>query len=308
MKFESLLDAIGNTPLIRLHDLSRETGWDVYGKWEARNPAGSVKDRIAWAMVRAAEQDGRLVQGGTIIEPTSGNTGIGLAWVAAARGYRAMVTMPETASIERRLMMRGFGAEVILTPGPEGMSGAVRKAHELQTTVPGSVILQQFENPANAAIHYETTGPEIWRDIEGRLDVFLAGVGTGGTITGAGRYLKEQNPALTVVAVEPAESPVLAGGPPGPHRIQGIGAGFVPAVLDSHIYDVLEEVKDQDAIDQARRLMRAEGLAVGISSGAALQGARQSLPRIGKTGIAVVVLPDHAERYLSTALFAEERP
>lgn len=307
MKFESLLDAIGNTPLIRLHGVSQQTGWAVYGKWEARNPGGSVKDRIAWAMVRAAEAEGRLVPGGAIIEPTSGNTGIGLAWVAAARGYRAIVTMPETASVERRMMMRGFGAEVILTPGPEGMSGAVRKAQNLQKTIPGSVILQQFENPANAAIHYETTGPEIWRDTEGRLDVFLAGVGTGGTITGAGRFLKEQNPHLTVVAIEPAESPVLSGGTPGPHRIQGIGAGFVPAVLDAHVYDVLEPVKDQEAITEARRLMREEGLAVGISSGAAIQGARQALPKIGKTGTAVVVLPDHAERYLSTALFAEER-
>ncbi len=307
MKFESLLDAIGNTPLIRLQGVSQETGWNVYGKWEARNPGGSVKDRIAWAMVRAAEHEGRLVPGGTIIEPTSGNTGIGLAWVAAARGYRAIVTMPETASVERRMMMRGFGAEVVLTPGPEGMSGAVRKAQDLQRTIPGSVILQQFENPANAAIHYETTGPEIWRDTAGRLDVFLAGVGTGGTITGAGRFLKEQSPHLMVVAIEPAESPVLSGGNPGPHRIQGIGAGFVPAVLDPHVYDALEQVNDQEAINAARRLMREEGLAVGISSGAALQGARQALPKIGKTGTAVVVLPDHAERYLSTALFAEER-
>lgn len=305
MRYESLLDAIGRTPLIRLRRLSDDTGWNVYGKWEAKNPGGSVKDRIAWAMIRTAEEAGRLKTGGTIIEPTSGNTGIGLAWVAAARGYRAIVTMPETASIERRTMMRGFGAEVILTPGSEGMSGSVRKAMELQSTVPGSIVLQQFENPANVDVHYRTTGPEVWEDTDGRIDAFVSGIGTGGTITGAGRYLKEQNPSVHIIAVEPEESPVLSGGERGPHRIQGIGAGFVPAILDQSIYDQLVQVHDGDAIKAAQRLMREEGLAVGISSGAVIEAAATALPSHGSSGTAVLVLPDHAERYLSTALYGD---
>lgn len=305
MRYESLLEAIGGTPLIRLRNLSDETGWDVYGKWEAHNPAGSVKDRIAWAMIRAAETDGSLKPGGTIIEPTSGNTGIGLAWVAAARRYRAIVAMPESASVERRAMMRGFGAEVVLTPAQEGMSGAVRKAHELQKTIANSIILQQFENPANVQVHYDTTGPEIWSDTEGRVDALVSGIGTGGTITGAGRYLKEKNPNVHVIGVEPQESPVLSGGTAGPHRIQGIGAGFVPGILDSASYETLVQVHDGDAIQASRDLMRKEGLAVGISSGAAIVGARKALPQIASSGTAVVILPDHAERYLSTALFAE---
>lgn len=307
MRYESLLDAIGGTPLIRLQQLSKETGWDVYGKWEAKNPGASVKDRIAWAMIRAAEGNGTLKPGGTIVEPTSGNTGIGLAWVAAARGYRMMITMPESASVERRAMMRGFGAEIVLTPGPEGMNGAIKKAQELVDATPGAVMLQQFENPANAQVHYETTGPEIWTDTEGHVDALISGVGTGGTITGAGQYLKEKNPSVRVVAVEPAESPVLSGGKPSPHRIQGIGAGFVPAVLDRDVYDTLIQVPDQDAIDTAQRLMREEGLAVGISSGAAVAAAQRALPEFGRSGTAVIILPDHAERYLSTALFAESR-
>lgn len=305
MRYESLLDLIGNTPLIRLKRLSDHTGWDVYGKWEAQNPGSSVKDRIAWAMIRAAEQDGRLQPHGTIIEPTSGNTGIGLAWVAASRGYQAIVTMPETASIERRAMIRGFGADVVLTPGAEGMNGAVKRAQELSLSIPGSVILQQFENPANAEIHYRTTGPEIWQDTEGHVDLFIAGVGTGGTITGAGRFLKEKNPHIHIVAVEPQESPVLSGGTPGPHRIQGIGAGFVPAILDQSVYDELIQVHDGDAINAAQVIMRQEGLAVGISSGAALEAASQVLRRRGVPGLAVVLLPDYSERYLSTALYAE---
>lgn len=308
MRYESLIDAIGHTPLIRLQRLSDETGWNVYGKWEAKNPGGSIKDRIAWSMIRSAEKDGTLQPGGTIIEPTSGNTGIGLAWVAVTRGYRAIVTMPETASIERRTLMRGLGAEVILTPGVDGMSGAVRRAEEVRLTTPGAVILQQFDNPANAAAHYETTGPEIWADTDGQINAFIAGVGTGGTITGTGRFLKEQSNAIKVVAVEPQESPVLSGGSAGPHRIQGIGAGFIPKVLDQSIYDRLIAVSDASAIKAAQTIMRQEGLAVGISSGASIEGARQALPEMGKSGLAVVILPDHAERYLSTALFTEVMP
>lgn len=306
MRYETLLDAIGHTPLIRLQALSKETGWDVYGKWESQNPGGSVKDRIALAMIQAAEDNGTLKPQGTIIEPTSGNTGIGLAWVAAARGYRAIVTMPETASIERRAMIRGFGAEVVLTPGSEGMTGAVKKAEALRQQIAGSIILQQFENPANTAIHHQTTGPEIWQDTEGQVRALVSGVGTGGTISGAGRFLREKNPHVHVIAVEPEESAVLSGGPAGPHRIQGIGAGFVPAILDRNVYDILIQVHDKNAIDAAQTLMRNEGLAVGISSGAAIEGARRALPKLEGKGVAVVILPDHAERYLSTALFAEE--
>ncbi len=305
MRYESLLDAIGGTPLIRLQQVSKDTGWDVYGKWEAKNPGASVKDRIAWAMIQAAEEDGRLKPGGTIVEPTSGNTGIGLSWVAAARGYRAIFTMPESASVERRAMMRGFGGEIVLTPAGEGMKGAIKKAQEITESTHGAVILQQFENPANVKVHYDTTGPEIWNDTEGRVSALISGVGTGGTITGAGSYLREKNPSMHVVAVEPAESPVLAGGTHSPHRIQGIGAGFIPAILDTHIYDTLIQIPDQVALDTAKALMREEGLAVGISSGAAVAAARQSLPPFGSSGVAVVILPDHAERYLSTALFQD---
>lgn len=307
MRYESILDAVGGTPLIRLQRLSQESGWDVYGKWEAKNPGASVKDRIAVAMIRAAEDSGSLKPGGIIIEPTSGNTGIGLALVAAARDYRAIVTMPESASVERRAMMRGYGAEIVLTPAPEGMSGAIRKAQSLVEETPGAVLMQQFENPANVTIHYDTTGPEIWQDTDGRITALICGVGTGGTITGAGRFLKEQNPHMHVAAVEPSESPVLAGGQASPHRIQGIGAGFIPTILDRDIYDTLIQVPGQAAIDAAKRVMREEGLAVGISSGAAIQAARQALPTWGGHGLAVVILPDHAERYLSTALFAETR-
>ncbi|NMP21755.1 cysteine synthase A [Sulfobacillus harzensis] len=305
MRYKSILDAIGGTPLIRLRKVSEETGWDVYGKWEAKNPGASVKDRIAWAMIRAAEEEGRLKPGGTIVEPTSGNTGIGIAWVSAARGYRTIITMPESASVERRAMMRGFGAEIVLTPAGEGMRGAIKKAQELVDSTPGAVMLQQFENPANVKVHYETTGPEIWADTDGRVTALISGVGTGGTISGAGKYLKEKNPAIHVIAVEPAESPVLSGGTHSPHRIQGIGAGFVPKVLDTTLYESIVQIPDQSAIDAAKALMREEGLAIGISSGAAVEAARRALPKLGSSGVAVVILPDHAERYLSTALFAE---
>jgi cysteine synthase A len=305
VRYESLWEAIGQTPLIRLTGVSDQTGWAVYGKWEAQNPGGSVKDRIAWSMIRAAEAEGVLKPRGTIIEPTSGNTGIGLAWIAAARGYRAIITMPETASVERRAMMRGFGAEVVLTPGSEGMRGAIKKARELQAGVPGAVILQQFANRANVEAHYRTTGPEIWNDLEGQVDAFIAGVGTGGTITGAGSFLKEHNPSIHIVAVEPEESAVLSGGEAGPHRIQGIGAGFVPEILDRGVYDELIQIHDGDAIRAAQTVMRHEGLAVGISSGAALEAAARVLAGRRPAGRAVVVLPDHAERYLSTTLFQE---
>jgi cysteine synthase A len=306
--YESVLALIGRTPLVRLRALSEATGWRVYGKWEAKNPGGSVKDRIALAMVEAAEADGVLRPGGTIVEPTSGNTGIGLAMVAAARGYRCVVTMPETVSIERRFILKGLGAEVVLTPGSEGMRGAIAKAEAIRDATPGAVILHQFENPANPRIHFTTTAHEIWNDTGGEVDAFIAGVGTGGTVTGVGRLLKTRRPSVRVIAVEPAESPVLSGGPPGPHLIQGIGAGFVPPVLDLTVVDEVVAVPGQEALRAARRLMREEGLLVGISSGAAVAAAYARLkpPPPGTRPVAVLILPDHAERYLSTPLFEED--
>jgi len=305
MRVDSILELIGQTPLIRLQQASERTGWQVYGKWEAKNPGGSVKDRIAWAMIRAAEAKGQLAPGGTIVEPTSGNTGIGLAMVAAARGYRCILTMPETASLERRAMMAGFGAELVLTPGSEGMSGAIRQAEALVAEIPGAIMLQQFENPANPEVHYHTTGPEIWQDTDGQVTALVAGIGTGGTITGAGQFLKEKNPALHLIGVEPAESAILSGGHPGPHRIQGIGAGFIPRVLNRQLIDRVVPVPDSAAIARAQDVMRQEGLPIGISGGAAVWAAEHALPQIGSTGMAVVILPDYAERYLSTALFRE---
>ncbi|MCL8206584.1 MAG: cysteine synthase A [Actinomycetia bacterium] len=306
--YASVLELIGRTPLIRLRAVSEATGWRVYGKWEAKNPGGSVKDRIALAMVEAAEADGVLRPGGTIVEPTSGNTGIGLAMVAAARGYRCVVTMPETVSVERRFILKALGAEVVLTPGSEGMRGAIAKAEAIRDATPGAVILHQFENPANPRIHFTTTAEEIWADTGGQVDAFIAGVGTGGTVTGVGRLLKARRPTVRVIAVEPAESPVLSGGAPGPHVIQGIGAGFVPPVLDLAVVDDIVAVPGQEALRTARRLMREEGLLVGISSGAAVAAAYASLapPPAGTHPVAVVVLPDHAERYLSTPLFEED--
>ncbi len=305
MQYESLLEVIGNTPLVRLRGVSEETDWRVYGKWEAANPGGSVKDRIAWAMIRDAENRGVLKPGGTIVEPTSGNTGIGLAWVGLTRGYRVVVTMPESASHERRMMMRGYGAKIVLTPAAQGMKGAVERARELVEEIKGAIILQQFSNPANVQIHYETTGPEIWEDTQGNISAFIAGVGTGGTITGAGRFLKERNRGIHVVAVEPAESAVLSGGDAHVHRIQGIGAGFVPEILDRSIYDQVVAVSDNDAIETAKKLMREEGFGVGISSGAAVEACRRILPSLAPKGVAVVILPDLAERYLSTVLFSD---
>lgn len=302
----SVLELIGRTPLVELQRLGRRTdaAARIVAKVESRNPAGSVKDRVALAMVEAAEARGELHPGTTIIEPTSGNTGVGLALVCALKGYRLILTMPETMSIERRRLVATYGARVELTPGAEGMAGAIARARALQAGIPGSVILQQFENPANPERHYRTTGDEIWRDTDGRIDLFVAGVGTGGTVSGTGRRLKELNSAVEIVGVEPAASPVLSGGQPGPHRIQGIGAGFVPANFDPTVVDRILRVDDAQAIATARMLARCEGLLAGISSGAALWAAlhlaRQEALR-GKT--IVVLLPDTGERYLSTALY-----
>lgn len=302
----SILELIGRTPLVELQRLGRRTdaAARIVAKVESRNPAGSVKDRVALAMVEAAEARGELHPGATIIEPTSGNTGVGLALVCALKGYRLILTMPETMSIERRRLVAAYGARVELTPGAEGMAGAIARARALQAGIPGSVILQQFENPANPERHYRTTGDEIWRDTDGRVDLFVAGVGTGGTVSGTGRRLKELNSAVEIVGVEPAASPVLSGGQPGPHRIQGIGAGFVPANFDPTVVDRILRVDDAQAIAAARMLARCEGLLAGISSGAALWAAlhlaRQEALR-GKT--IVVLLPDTGERYLSTALY-----
>ncbi len=300
---------IGRTPLLRLTRLEQQLGLDavLLAKLESFNPAGSVKDRVAKAMLDDAEAKGLIGPGGTIIEPTSGNTGIGLASVAAARGYRVIIVMPDTMSVERRQLMMAYGAELVLTPGAKGMTGAIEKAKELASETPGSFIPGQFENPANPDAHYRTTGPEIWQDTDGQIDLFVAGVGTGGTITGVSRYLKEQNPAIHVAAVEPADSPVLSGGKAGPHKLQGIGAGFVPAALNQQAYNEVLTVTTEQAFEASRALGRAEGVLAGISSGAALAGAIR-LARLsenaGKT--IVTLLPDTGDRYLSTGLFAAQ--
>ena len=307
--YTSIDQIIGKTPLLELTGMERREGLRarVLAKLESRNPGGSAKDRIARNMIDEAERAGLLRpnEGYTIIEPTSGNTGVGLSMIAAARGYRAVIVMPETMSEERRRLMRAYGAELVLTPGSEGMAGAIRRAEELAAETPKSIIADQFENPANPAAHYATTGPEIWEDTEGTVDILVAGVGTGGTISGAGRYLKERNPELKVVAVEPADSPVLEGGAPGPHKIQGIGAGFVPKALDTDIYDEIIPVTTEDAFATGRALGREDGVLAGISSGAAAWAALEVAHRpenAGKT--IVVVLVDTGERYLSTDLFA----
>ena len=303
----SALDLVGNTPMVELSRLGREAGAvaRVVAKVELFNPAGSVKDRIALAMVEEAEARGTLRPGATIIEPTSGNTGVGLALVSALKGYKLILTMPETMSVERQRLVAAYGAQVVLTPGAEGMKGAIARAEALLAEIPGSVMLQQFENPANPERHYRTTAEEIWRDTDGTADLFVAGVGTGGTVSGTGRRLKELNPRMEVVAVEPAASPVLSGGAPGPHRIQGIGAGFVPRNYDAAVVDRVIPVSDDEAIGTARLLAAHEGLLVGISSGAAAYAALQLAKREENRGKTIVVLlPDTGERYLSTLLYA----
>ncbi|MCB0919799.1 MAG: cysteine synthase A [Actinobacteria bacterium] len=297
---------IGGTPLVRINRLAEGTPGEVVAKLEFFNPAHSVKDRIGVAMIDAAEDEGLLQPGGTVVEPTSGNTGIALAMVCAARGYKLVITMPETMSKERRAILRAYGAELVLTPGPEGMGGAIGRAKELASENPDWFMPQQFDNPANPKIHRETTAEEIWRDTDGQVDVIISGVGTGGTITGVGQVLKERNPDLRMIAVEPDASPVLSGGAKGPHPIQGIGAGFVPAILDTEVYDEVIRVANDDAMATARRSAREEGLLVGISSGAALWAALQVAARPESAGKRVVVIiPSFGERYLSTALFAD---
>lgn len=307
--FKSLPELIGKTPLLELVNYEKKHGLKatVLAKLEYFNPAGSVKDRIARAMIDEAEKAGRLKPGATIIEPTSGNTGIGLASVASARGYRTILTMPETMSIERRNLLRAYGAELVLTEGAKGMKGAIAKAEELAKEIPDSFIPGQFVNPANPAVHKATTGPEIWEDTDGKVDIFVAGIGTGGTITGTGEYLKSKNPHIKVVAVEPEASPVLSKGVAGPHPLQGIGAGFVPEVLDTKVYDEIITVSGTDAFETGRELARGEGVLVGISSGAAAWAALQLAQRGENAGKTIVVLlPDTGERYLSTPMFAEE--
>lgn len=304
---ESAAELIGNTPIMKLNRYSESAGIKdvtVLAKLEYLNPAGSVKDRIALAMIEDAEKKGLLKPGSTIIEPTSGNTGIGLASVAAAKGYKAVLTLPDTMSLERRNLLKAYGAELVLTEGTKGMKGAIAKAEELKEQTPGSVILGQFDNPANAEAHKKTTGPEIWEQTEGKVDIFVAGVGTGGTITGVGEYLKEKNPSVQVVAVEPATSPVLSKGESGPHKIQGIGAGFVPKVLNTEVYDEVIAIENEDAFTEGRNFAVSEGILVGISSGAALKAAKILADRPENKGKTIVVLlPDSGDRYLSTSLF-----
>lgn len=307
---KSAAELIGHTPLMEVVHYEEENqirDATILVKLEYLNPAGSVKDRVALHMIETAEKEGKLRPGGTIIEPTSGNTGIGLAMVAAAKGYRAVLTLPETMSVERRKLLQAYGAELVLTDGAKGMKGAIAKAEELQASTPGSIILGQFENPANPAIHRATTGPEIWEDTDGKVDIFVAGVGTGGTVTGVGSYLKEKNPSVKVVAVEPESSPVLSGGQPGPHKIQGIGAGFVPKVLDTNVYDEIIKVSNEDAFAAGRAIAVQEGVLVGISSGAALHAAAELARRPENKGkVIVALLPDSGDRYLSTPLFSAE--
>lgn len=309
---KKLTELVGNTPLLEFsnYNASKHLQAKVVGKLEYFNPAGSVKDRIALAMIEDAESRGVLKAGATIIEPTSGNTGVGLAFVSSAKGYNLILTMPDTMSVERRNLLKALGAQLVLTPGAEGMKGAIAKAESLKSEIPGSIILQQFENPANPNVHKKTTGEEIWRDTDGKVDIFVAGVGTGGTVSGVGETLKKHNPEIKIVAVEPADSPVLSGGKPGPHKIQGIGAGFIPRTYNGEVVDQIIPVQNDDAIRTSRELAKKEGLLVGISSGAAVYAATElaKLPEnAGKTIVAL--LPDTGERYLSTVLYAfEEYP
>lgn len=306
--YANILDLVGRTPLLDLSGLVRSKNLNarILGKLESFNPGHSVKDRAALGMIRAAERDGLLKAGGTIVEPTSGNTGIGLALVARRLGYKAVLTMPDSMSVERRQTLKAFGAELVLTPGAQGMKGAIAKAEELVREIPGAYMPMQFKNPANAQAHYESTGPEIWQDTEGGVDVFVAGVGTGGTVSGTGRYLKERNGAVRIIAVEPATSPVLSGGAAGPHKIQGIGAGFVPELYDASVVDEVLPVANEDAFAAARLVSKTDGVLVGISSGAALAAAVALAERPELQGKTIVVLlPDTGERYLSTPLFAD---
>ena len=306
--YTSTLELIGNTPLVEVKKIEAAEGLEatLLVKLEYFNPAGSVKDRIAKAMIEDAEEKGLLKEGSTIIEPTSGNTGIGLAAIAAAKGYRIILTMPETMSVERRNILKAYGAEVVLTDGTKGMKGAIAKAEELAKEIPDSFIPAQFDNPANPKIHRETTGPEIWNDTDGAVDIFVAGVGTGGTVTGIGEYLKSQKPEVKVVAVEPAASPVLSEGKGGPHKIQGIGAGFVPAILNTDVYDEVFKVENEDAFETSRTLTRTEGILTGISSGASLYAAIQLAKRPENKGKTIVaLLPDSGDRYYSTPLFTK---
>lgn len=306
--YQDITQLIGHTPLMELVNYERghQLNAKIFAKLEYFNPAGSVKDRVAAAMIREAEQSGRLKPGAVLIEPTSGNTGIGLAAVAASKGYRVILTMPETMSVERRNLLKAYGAQIVLTEGARGMTGAIEKANELAAQTPGSIIPSQFTNPANPQAHIDTTGPEIWADMDGKVDCFVAGVGTGGTITGVGQYLKSQNPNVKIVAVEPSDSPVLSGGKAGPHQLQGIGAGFVPEILDTSVFDEIIPVAAQDAFDAGRALAHHEGILVGISSGAAVWAAAQLAGRAENAGKNIVaLLPDTGERYLSTPMFTE---